>query len=96
MIRKSGHRFSEKIMHNQLSKARLRFNQIPSRFSVGRWLASYGADDPAATPLRDPPATGEMIPPLLIENPRPRAANQYRTHMTPMIPIVAPATTSLG
>src|SRR5687768_5543513 len=33
MIRKSGHRFSEKIMLKQGAKARWRFNQIPSRFS---------------------------------------------------------------
>jgi hypothetical protein len=31
MIRKSGHRFSEKIMLNQESGARWRFNLIPSR-----------------------------------------------------------------
>jgi hypothetical protein len=34
MIRKSGHRFSEKIMLKQAAKARWRFNQIPSRFNL--------------------------------------------------------------
>src|ERR1700737_3752693 len=34
MIRKSGHRFSEKIMLNQESRARWRFILIPSRSNV--------------------------------------------------------------
>src|ERR1700722_10753043 len=70
-----------------------------SPVGVGRnrpTVASYGADAPAATPLRGPSATGKMTPPSPIANPRPRAANQYRTPMAPIIPIVAPATTSLG
>jgi hypothetical protein len=36
MIRKSGYRFSEKIMLDQKPKARWRFNQIPSRFGGSR------------------------------------------------------------
>jgi hypothetical protein len=36
MIRKSVRRFSEKIMPNQELKARRPFDQISSRFGVGR------------------------------------------------------------
>src|SRR5579872_970073 len=64
----------------------------PTRSAV----SFYVADASGATPLRGLKATGAIRPPPAITKPKPRAANQYRTPIAPMIPIVAPATTSLG
>src|SRR6267142_424031 len=59
----------------------------------------YGAKAPRATLLRRPdegPTRDTMVPSRWIANPSRRAANQYRTNITPMTPTSAPATTSLG
>jgi hypothetical protein len=51
MIRKSGYRFSEKIMLKQKDRARWRFNEKPSRFSpVAATKARRRAQKNAAFP----------------------------------------------
>src|SRR5579872_555251 len=66
MIRKSVKRFSEKIMLNQIIKARWRFNQISSRFSLNP--LSLANQNALSLPhhLQDRPTRGRVhIPPRM-------------------------------